>query len=114
MLVVIATVRSVRLRRASVGRPPGSVNFWQPSYFHVVFTLPNELSALVLRNQRVLYDLLFRSVSATLLEIAADPKHLGAEIGFFGILHTWGQNLMHHPHIHCAIPLGGLAPDHSR
>ena len=68
------------------------------SYFHMVFTLPNELSALVLRNQRVLYDLLFRAVSATLLEIAADPKHLGAEIGFFSILHTWGQNLMHHPH----------------
>jgi hypothetical protein len=84
------------------------------NYFHVVFTLPSELNALVLRNQRVLYDLLFRTVSATLLEIAADPKHLGAEIGFFGILHTWGQNLMHHPHIHCAIPAGGLTPDHSR
>jgi len=83
------------------------------SYFHVVFTIPSELHALVLRNQRVLYDLLFRAVSATLLEIAADPKHLGAQIGFFGILHTWGQNLLHHPHIHCAIPAGGLAPDHS-
>ena len=61
------------------------------SYFHVVFTLPRELSALALRNQRLLYDLLFRTVSATLLEIAADPKHLGAEIGFFGVLHTWGR-----------------------
>jgi hypothetical protein len=82
-------------------------------YFHVVFTIPHELSALVLRNRRVLYDLLFRSVSATLLEVAADPRHLGAEIGFFAILHTWGQNLLHHPHIHCAIPSGGLAPDHA-
>jgi hypothetical protein len=68
------------------------------SYFHVVFTLPGELSALVLQNQRALYDLLFRTVAATLLEVAADPKHLGAEIGFFGILHTWGQNLLQNPH----------------
>ena len=83
------------------------------SYVHVVFTLPNELSALALRNQRILYDLLFRTSAVTLLEVAADPKHLGAEIGFFGILHTWGQNLLHHPHVHCAIPAGGLAPDHS-
>ncbi len=81
------------------------------SYFHVVFTLPGELSALVLQNQRLLYDLLFRTVAATLLEVAADPEHLGAGIGFFGILHTWGQNLLHHPHIHCAIPAGGLSPD---
>jgi hypothetical protein len=84
------------------------------SYFHVVFTLPQELNTLALRNQRVLYDLLFRSVASTLLEVAVDPKHLGAEIGFFAILHTWGQNLLHHPHLHCAIPAGGLAPDHSR
>jgi predicted Zn-ribbon and HTH transcriptional regulator len=83
------------------------------SYFHVVFTLPHETNTLVLRNQRVLYDLLFRTVAATLLEVAADPKHLGAEIGFFAILHTWGQNLLHHPHVHCAIPAGGLAPDRS-
>jgi len=68
------------------------------SYFHVVFTLPQELNTLVLRNQRVLYDLLFRSVASTLLEVAADPKHLGAEIGFFAILHTWGQNLLQNPH----------------
>jgi len=64
----------------------------------VVFTLPQELNTLVLRNQRVLYDLLFRSVASTLLEVAADPKHLGAEIGFFAILHTWGQNLLQNPH----------------
>jgi len=66
-------------------------------YVHVVFTLPGELSLLILRNQRVLYDLLFAASASTLLEVAADPKHLGAEIGFFGILHTWGQNLLHHP-----------------
>ena len=83
------------------------------TYFHVVFTLPHELSALALRNKRILYELLFRICSETLLEIAADPKHLGAQIGFLSILHTWGQNLLHHPHLHCVIPAGGLAPDRS-
>jgi hypothetical protein len=82
-------------------------------YFHVVFTLPHELHGLVLQNQALLYDLLFRSVAETLDEVAQNPKHLGAEIGFFGILHTWGQNLLFHPHIHCVIPSGGIAPDHS-
>lgn len=81
------------------------------AYFHVVFTLPHELSALALRNKRILYELLFRMCSETLLEIAADPKHLGAQIGFLSILHTWGQNLLHHPHLHCIVPAGGLAPD---
>ena len=83
-------------------------------YFHVVFTLPHELHALVLQNQSELYNLLFRTVADTLLEIARDPKRLGAEIGFFGILHTWGQNLLFHPHIHCVIPGGGIASDHGR
>jgi putative transposase/transposase-like zinc-binding protein len=83
------------------------------TYFHVVFTLPHELSALALHNKRILYELLFRMCSETLLEIAADPKHLGAQIGFLSILHTWGQNLLHHPHLHCVIPAGGLAPDRS-
>jgi hypothetical protein len=83
-------------------------------YFHVVFTLPHELSALVLQNKQLLYDLLFRASADTLLEVAADPKHLGADIGFLSVLHTWGQNLLHHPHIHCVVPAGGLAPDHSR
>ena len=81
-------------------------------YVHVVFTLPHELSWLTLHNKKVVYDLLFRASAATLLEIAADPKHLGAEIGFLSVLHTWGQTLQHHPHIHCVIPAGGLAPDH--
>ena len=81
-------------------------------YVHVVFTLPHELSWLALQNKKVVYDLLFRTSTTTLLEVAADPKHLGAEIGFLSVLHTWGQNLQHHPHIHCVIPSGGLSPDH--
>jgi ribosome modulation factor len=83
-------------------------------YVHVVFTIPHELSWLALHNKKVIYDLLFRASSATLLEIAADPRHLGAEIGFLSVLHTWGQNLQHHPHIHCVIPSGGLSFDHQR
>lgn len=82
-------------------------------YFHLVFTLPHDLSALVLQNKRLLYDLLFRT-SATLLEVARDPKHLGADIGLLSVLHTWGQNLQHHPHVHCVVPAGGLALDGSR
>jgi hypothetical protein len=84
------------------------------SYFNIVFTLPHELSALTLQNKRLLYDLLFRISAATLPELARDPKHLGAEIGFLGVLHTWGQNLQHHPHIHYVVPAGGMAPNHSR
>ena len=80
-------------------------------YFHIVFTLPHELSALVLQNKRLLYDLLFRTSVATLLEVARDPKHLGADIGLLSGLHTWGQNLQHHPHVHCVVPAGGLAID---
>ena len=83
-------------------------------YFHVVFTLPSELNPLVSVNRKILYDLLFRSVSETLTGLAKDPKHLGAEIGSIGILHTWGQNLMDHPHIHCIVTGGGLSPDGSR
>jgi len=82
------------------------------AYVHVVFTLPHELAPLVFHNKKLLYALLFRASAATLLEIAADTKHLGAEIGFLSVLHTWGQNLLHHPHVHCVIPAGGLSPDH--
>jgi hypothetical protein len=80
-------------------------------YFHVVFTLPHDLSALALQNKKVFYDLLFRVSAETLIEVAADPKHLGARIGFLSVLHTWGQNLQHHPHVHCVVPAGGIAPD---
>lgn len=80
-------------------------------YFHVVFTLPDELAALALQNKRLLYGILFRATAESLQSIAADPKRLGANIGFFAVLHTWGQTLTHHPHLHCVIPGGGLAPD---
>jgi hypothetical protein len=83
-------------------------------YVHVVFTLPRELAPLALQNKRLLYNLLFHTSAATLLEIARDPRHLGAEIGFFSVLHTWDQRLQHHPHVHCVLAAGGLAPDHSR
>lgn len=83
-------------------------------YFHVVFTLPHALNPLCQRHPRLLYDLLFRATAQTMLEVAADPKHLGARIGFLSILHTWGQNLRLHPHLHCVIPAGGFDPDYSR
>jgi hypothetical protein len=83
-------------------------------YVHVVFTLPHQLSQLALTNKKVVYDLLFRASAATLLEIARDPKHLGADIGFMSVLHTWGQNVLHHPHVHCVIPAGGLSLDHQQ
>jgi hypothetical protein len=81
-------------------------------YIHLVFTLPHVLAPLFLHNKKLLYALLLRSSAATLLEVAKDPEHLGAEIGFFSVLHTWGQNLLAHPHVHCVIPAGGLSPDH--
>jgi hypothetical protein len=84
------------------------------TYYHVVFTLPDTLAVLALQNARVIYNLLFRAVSQTLLKIAADPKHLGARIGFFAVLHTWGQTLQAHPHLHCVVPAGGLSLDRTR
>ena len=80
-------------------------------YFHVVFTLPSELNLLVSTNRKVLYDLLFRSVSETITKLASNPKHLGATVGLIGMLHTWGQNLMDHPHLHCIVTGGGLSSD---
>jgi hypothetical protein len=80
-------------------------------YFHVVFTLPHQLSALVLGNRRVLYPLLLRAAAQTLLDVAADPRHLGARLGVLAVLHTWGQQLEHHPHVHAVVPGGGLTPD---
>ena len=82
-------------------------------YAHVVFTLPHQLAPLALQNKEVIYGLLFRCSAETLLEIAADPKRLGAEIGFFSVLHTWNQKLQHHPHVHCVVAAGGLSPDHT-
>ena len=80
-------------------------------YFHVVFTLPETIAPLALQNPRRVYGLLFAAAARTLLEVAADPRHLGARIGFLAVLHTWGQNLMHHPHLHCVVAGGGIAPD---
>ena len=82
-------------------------------YVHVVFTLPHELAPLALVNKKVLYTLLFRLSAETLLEFARDPRLLGADIGFFSVLHTWNQKLEHHPHVHCVVPEGGIAPDRS-
>ncbi len=82
-------------------------------YVHVVFTLPRELAPLALQNKKVVYDLLFRSSAETLLEVARDPQHLGAEVGFFSVLHTWNQKLGLHPHVHCVVPAGGLSGDHT-
>jgi hypothetical protein len=80
-------------------------------YFHVVFTIPEELNALALQNRKAVYKILFDTSARTLETIAADPKHLGARIGFFSILHTWGQNLLHHPHVHCVVTGGGISLD---
>jgi len=83
-------------------------------YFHVVFTMPQQIARLALQNARKIYSILFRAMAETMLTIAADPKHLGAVIGFLAVLHTWGQNLHLHPHIHCIVPGGGISPDGTR
>ena len=83
-------------------------------YYHVVFTLPAPLAPLALQNKDLVYGILFRAASQTLLRIGADPKHLGAQVGFMAVLHTWGQTLSHHPHVHCVVPGGGLSLDGTR
>jgi hypothetical protein len=83
-------------------------------YFPVVFTLPEEVAAIAYQNKAVGYALLFRAVAQTLRTIAADPRHLGAQIGVIAVLHTWGQTLLYHPHVHCIVPGGGLSPDGQR
>jgi hypothetical protein len=83
-------------------------------YFHVVFTLPAKIGAIAYQNKAKIYGLLFSAAAGTLTTIAADPKHLGATIGLTAVLHTWGQNLDHHPHVHCIVPGGGISPDGER
>jgi Putative transposase/Transposase zinc-binding domain len=83
-------------------------------YFHVVFTVPQQIAAIAYQNKDIVYGILFQAMAETLKTIAADPEHLGAEIGFFAVLHTWGQNLQFHPHLHCVVPGGGLSPDGQR
>ncbi|WP_036289122.1 IS91 family transposase [Methylosinus sp. PW1] len=80
-------------------------------YFHVVFTVPAPIAAIALQNKALVYDILFKAASETIRVIAADPRHLGAETGMIAVLHTWGQTLTHHPHVHCIVPGGGLGPD---
>jgi hypothetical protein len=83
-------------------------------YVHVVFTLPPQLASLALQNKKVVYGLLLQASAETLLEAARNPAHLGADIGFFSVLHTWNQKLQLHPHVHCVVPAGGLSRDHAR
>src|SRR5271169_5538587 len=83
-------------------------------YFHVVFTVPAQIAAIALQNKATVYNILFRTAAETLRTIAADPKHLGADIGLVAVLHTWGQNLHHHPHVHCLVPGGGPSLDGAR
>jgi hypothetical protein len=84
------------------------------AYVHIVFTMPEPLARLALCNKRVVYDLLFHAAAETLLQIAANPKRLGAAVGGLMVLHTWGPPLQHHPHVHRVVPMGGLAPDGTR
>ena len=83
-------------------------------YFHVVFTLPQQIAVIAHQNKALVYGILFEAAAETLKKIAGDPEHLGAEIGFTAVLHTWGQTLTHHPHVHCIVPGGGLSPDRAR
>jgi Putative transposase/Transposase zinc-binding domain len=83
-------------------------------YFHIVFSVPHDLIPLMWQNKKLLFSLLFQSAGSALLKVAADPKRLGVDIGFLCVLHTWGQTLQRHPHIHCVVPGGGLSLDHSR
>ncbi len=92
-----------------VGRPRGEL--LPVPYFHLVFTLPDALDPIALANRRVVYDLLLRCAAETILEVAANPDHLGAPTGVLAVLHTWGQTLQFHPHVHCVVPGGGLSPD---
>jgi len=108
-----AIVRNAKTRSGQNGWKAGREGELLPvEYFHVVFTIPDELARIAFHNKEVVYGILFRAAAETLLTIARDPKHLGAEIGFFGVLHTWGQNLPHHPHVHFVVPGGGLTADH--
>jgi hypothetical protein len=100
-----ARERWIRAREAEVLHTP---------YAHIVFTLPHRLAPLALQNKRLIYNMLFRLSAETLLEVARNPKRLGAEIGFFSVLHTWTQKMEHHPHAHCVVPAGGLSLDHKR
>ena len=108
-------VRTVTVQSVSLWLGPSGYKIDNQSfscrYFHVVFTVPEQIADIALQNKRVVYGILFHTTAETLTTIAADPEHLGAKIGFFAVLHTWGQNLLHHPHLHCIVPGGGISPD---
>ena len=106
--------RSASRWHAPSGWQTGRRNCSTVPYFHVVFTVPDEVAVIAFQNKPLVYDILFRAAAETLRRIAADPTHLGAEIGFLAVLHTWGQNLLHHPHLHCLVPGGGISPDGTR
>src|SRR5215469_9431884 len=110
----IGTARNVRPPLGTAGFAARQKELLPTRYLHVVFTLPGRLSPLVLQNKRIIYHLLFRTSAETLLEVARNPKHLGAEIGFFSVLHTWSQKLTAHPHVHCVVLAAGLSLDHTR
>jgi hypothetical protein len=99
---------------AARGTEAQAADLLEVPYFHVVFTLPRGLNPTALANPREVYGLLMRTAAETLIELAADPKHLGAEVGVLAVLHTWGRNLELHPHVHCVVPRGGPSPDGAR
>ncbi len=110
----IATAQSASPWPVPSGSRTADPNSSTVPYFHVVFTVPQEIAAIAHYNKGPVYDILFHAAAETLRTIAADPKHLGAELGFFAVLHTWGQTLLHHPHLHCVVAGGGLSGDGSR
>src|SRR2546429_2425331 len=112
--VAIAIAQSARRAPANSGSRPRRRELLPVPYVHIVFTLPPQLAPLALQNKKVIYGLLLRASAETLLEVARNPRHLGAEIGFFSVLHTWNQKLQLHPHVHCVVPAGGLSLDHTR
>ena len=108
------TARSARARRHASGWRQREAELLPIPYFHVVFTLPSAIGDIAYQNKAVIYDLLFKASSETMLTIAADPKHLGARIGITSVLHSWGSAMTHHPHLHMIVPGGGLSMDDSR
>ena len=113
-VVAIAIAPAVRAPPPSGGSEDRKSELLPVEYYHVVFTVPAPIRDIAYQNKSVLYDLLFKASAQTLLTIAADPKHLGARIGFTSVLHTWSSTIIHHPHIHCIVPGGGCSPDGQR
>jgi hypothetical protein len=114
IVVVIATAPKCQSLARAKWLEDRQSELLNTQYFHVVFIVPQPIAAIALQNKETVYNILFRATAETLRTIAADPKHLGAQIGFFAVLHTWGQALLAHPHLHCVVPGGGISPDGSR